>query len=142
MADQSEQEATRIVDEVHNAPDADPALVCAVRKYGKPVDGQLHVFKVHKSVLAAASTVFEWMFETAGPQVCRAEGSEAEVLPGVNMEETIEVVSLVLGAAYQKLEALEAVADGQDWRLALEVWEAANKYLFDKFKVICSLALR
>lgn len=142
MSDKPTQEITRTVDEVYNAADADLALACALRKNGKPVEGQLHIFKVHKRVLAAASTFFESMFETAGPQDCKADGIEGEAPPEVKLEESVEIVRILAGAAYRNMESLDVIADAKDWKFILDIWEAATKYAFPDLRLHCSTSLR
>lgn len=80
-----------ICDETSNAADADLALVCTCpTPTGNTVDSikqQVHIFKVHRKVLAAPSTFFEDMLAASGvPDDIDEQGNSGN-LPIVKMEE-------------------------------------------------------
>lgn len=53
------------------------------------------------------------------------------------MEEGADIIRILLGAAYNKSEMLIPLLEG-DWRFALAVWEAANKYFFHVLRALAS----
>ena len=135
-----------ICDDVFNAEDADLALVCTCPTTTgdeiKQVQQQQHIFKVHRKVLAAPSTFFEDMMLASEDTDGIFENRKPDDLPTVKMEESVAVVTVLLGAAYNKPELFAALVQAPEWKFALDVWEAANKYSFHVLKALSSTILR
>jgi len=127
------------IDTIFNATDADLALI-----WKEPSDDglepNLHVFKVHGKILAVPLTVFEDMLAASTDTSGEIEGLEG--VPEVKLEEEPAVVTVILGAAYNKSELLFPVIAGTDWEVALKVWEAANKYSFHVLKGLASFKIQ
>lgn len=148
MAEPKDTQASKnkVYDEVFNAEDADLALVCTCLTSStadhRSKKKQQHIFKVHRKVLAAPSTFFEDMMAAASDTDGTEEGRKANDLPLIKMDESVAVVTVLLGAAYNKPELFESMLQAKDWKFALEVWEAANKYSFHTLRALSSTVLR
>ena len=133
----------RSIDDTFDATDADLALVCLKPdiKFGEDVSHTLHVFKVHKRIMAVPSTFFEAMMEASEPGFEDSKDS-VEGLPALRMEESPDVVQVLLGAAYNKPSLLGPLLMSENWRFALDVWEASNKYSFHVLKALSSSTIQ
>lgn len=121
-------DAPSFEDDIFNAEDADIILDCPYRPDpGATASDEFkrHTFKAHRAILAAHSTFFKDMVETAGTD------SKVDTTPAIRMEEDSGIVSILLSAAYNKPDVQSRLLlTSKDWEVSLLVWEAANKYGF------------
>jgi len=117
-----------VVDEAWNAADADKIL-----RATEEIIGQNNkiacLYRVHRGKLAAVSTFFADMFEAASGK----DTPEMDGLPVLNLQESLYVVSMLLGAAYNDLKEFADLdthlTSGQvNWKVVFDIYEAANKY--------------
>lgn len=135
MAEEPESQL-EIIDASFNAEDADLVLVCS-RPSQTDAQSLLHIFKVHRKVLAIPSTFFEDMFIVSVESSAMSQEQLVQGLPSVHMEEDVDVIRVLLGSAYNNFDLLIPMLEG-DWSFALQVWEAANKYLFHVLRALAS----
>lgn len=58
------------------------------------------------------------------------------------MEESVAVVTVLLGAVYNKAELFATLGQAPKWSFTLDVWEAANEYSFHVLQALSSTVLR
>lgn len=121
-----------------NFKDADVILECRGVSLDQPDKQQTFELRVHRQTLAAQSTFFQGMFETAGQDTKADHDAD---LPRVAMQEEIDVVNILLGAAYNLPEVQAIIATSKDWAFILKVWEAANKYGMHLLRTLTSTLL-
>ena len=134
-----EQTEDRSMDDTFNPSDGDLSLVCHERPAGPADKPNLHIFKVHRQVLAISCTFFDDMLKVSGdPEQIRIKTNAPELV----MEESVAVVRALLGLAYNNSELIAGIITSRDWKFVLCLWEAANKYSFFALRALSSCVLR
>lgn len=125
-----------IIDEDFDDPNADLVLIAVDDDAPQGEPKKHRIFRVQQKLLAIPFTCFETMVDISAGAEGPPDRSE------VRMEESVPVIKMILGAAYNNAQFIDALVKSQDWQFILEVWEASNKYSFFLLRALTSSLLQ